>query len=86
MTEKLMEKEAVVQALYTASTQEAIDKAGENWSELYQSASEKDKEYLRSEMRKFSQWVLAKCEESHEEFKQVLAEFEAMKLAESQHQ
>lgn len=86
MTEKRMKKEAVVQALYDARTLEAIEKAGDDWSAFYQSASQEDKEYLGNEMKKFGQWVLAKCEESHEEFKQVMTEFEAMKLADSQQQ
>ncbi|MGV3600462.1 MAG: hypothetical protein ACO1N1_04605 [Dyadobacter fermentans] len=85
MTGKLMEKEAVVQALYNADTLEAIDKAGEDWADLYKSSSQEDKEYLGNEMKKFSRWVIAKCDESHEEFKQVMAEFDAMKQAESQH-
>lgn len=79
-----MEKEAVVQALYNATTLDAIEKAGDDWSACYQSASQEDKEYLGNEMQKFGQWVLAKCEESDEKFKQVMEEVEAMKLTENQ--
>lgn len=85
MTYTAMTKQQVMQALYDANTEEKLMKASDDWNTFYQTASQEDKEYLGNEMKKFGQWVLAKCEESHEEFKQVMTEFEAMKLADSQH-
>jgi hypothetical protein len=80
-----MTKEEVTQALYDANTEDTLLKANYNWTAFYQTASQEDKKYLGNEMRKYGQWVLAKCEQSHEEFKEVMAEVEAMKLETNQH-
>lgn len=81
-----MKKEQVIQALYDANTLDAIEKAGDDWSAFYQSASPEDKEYLANGMRQFADDVIEKSKQSSLEMQKVIAEFEAMKLAESQHQ
>ncbi|SEI68277.1 hypothetical protein SAMN05216327_103227 [Dyadobacter sp. SG02] len=80
-----MKKEQIIQALYEANTVDAIEKAGDEWSAFYQNASPEDKEYLANGIRKFSEYVLEKSKLSSLEMQAVLAEYEAMKLTESQH-
>ncbi|SDE31813.1 hypothetical protein SAMN04487996_104340 [Dyadobacter soli] len=79
-----MKKEQIIQALYDANTLEAIEKAGDDWSAFYQSASQEDKEYLANGMRQFADYVIEKSKQSTREMQEVLAEFEALKLVESQ--
>lgn len=81
-----MKKEQIIQALYDANTLDAIEKAGDDWSAFYQNASPEDKEYLANGMRQFADDVIEKSKQSSLEVQKVLADFEAMKLAESQHQ
>jgi len=81
-----MDKEKIITALYNAKTLASIQKAHDNWSMTYQAASERDKEYLLAEYHKYGEHVLEKSRLSSLEVKKVLAEFEAMKLAESEHQ
>ncbi len=80
-----MEKEQIIQALYHASTETSIQKAHDDWSVTYQAASASDKEYLLTEYQKYGEHVLEKSRLSSLEVQKVLAEFEAMKPAESQH-
>lgn len=81
-----MDKEQIIKALYSAKTLATIQKANDNWSVAYQAASESDKEYLMAEYHKYGEYVMEKSRLSSLEVQKVLAEFEAMKLAESQHQ
>ncbi|MGV3600464.1 MAG: hypothetical protein ACO1N1_04615 [Dyadobacter fermentans] len=80
-----MKKEEIIQALYDANTLEAVEKAGDDWSDFYQNATPEDREYLAAAMRKFASDVIEKSRQSSIDVQQILAEFEAMKLAESQH-
>ncbi|SDE31654.1 hypothetical protein SAMN04487996_104336 [Dyadobacter soli] len=82
---KATRKEDLIQAFYDAKTIPALTKANDEWLAFYNAASEEDKEHMGNAMVKYSEWLLAKSKESREEFKQLLAEIEAMKLAESQH-
>lgn len=81
-----MEREQVIQALYNAKTEAAIEKAGDDWTAFYQTASKEDQDYLAEAMLKFSEFVFEQSKQSSLEVQAVLAEFEAMKLEANQHQ
>lgn len=80
-----MEKEQIIKALYGANTEESIQIANDDWLVCYQASSEPDKQYLLEEYHKFGEHMKEQGEKLNHEMQEVLAEFEAMKLAESQH-
>ena len=82
---KATRKEELTQALYDAKTTPTLAKANEEWLSYYETASGEDKEYMGNAMKEYSEWLLAKAKESREEFQKFVAEYEAMKLADSQH-
>lgn len=79
MNRKEMGREQLIQALYDAKTEASIEKAGDDWLAFYKTASQEDKEYLGDAMRKFSEYVLEKSRQSHDEFKKIMTEYESMK-------
>jgi hypothetical protein len=83
---KAMKKEELTQALYDAKTIPALTKANEEWLAFYRAASDEDKESMGNAMVEYSQWLLAKSTESREEFRQFMAEIEAMNLEANQHE
>ena len=81
-----MKKESIIKALYDANTETSVQIAHDEWFTFYQEASEPDKEYLLAEYHKYGEYVMEKSRLSSLEVQKIVAEFEAMKLAESQHQ
>lgn len=81
-----MEKEQVIRALYDANTEASVKLAHDEWLASYQAASETDRKYLLDEYFKYGEHILSENRESNLEMKRVMAEFEAMQLAGSQHQ
>ncbi|SDE31726.1 hypothetical protein SAMN04487996_104338 [Dyadobacter soli] len=80
-----MKKEQIIKALYDANTEASIQAANDEWLACYQAASESDQQYLLEEYHKFGEHMKEEGEKLNREMQKVLAEFKAMKLAESQH-
>lgn len=81
-----MKKEQIIKALYDANTEASGQIAHDAWLTFYQAASESDKAYLLTEYHKYGEHLFEKSKLSRLEMKEVMAEVEAIKLAESQHQ
>ena len=86
MKEKIrQEKEQIIKALYEANTEASIQVANDDWLACYRASSESDQQYLLEEYHKFGEHMKKEGEKLDREMQKVLAEFEAIKLAESQH-
>ena len=79
-----MEKEQIIKTLYDANTEESVQEANDEWLACYQASSESDQQYLLEEYHRFGEHIKAQGEKLNREMQEVLAEFEAMKLADSQ--
>ncbi|OJV17504.1 MAG: hypothetical protein BGO21_13650 [Dyadobacter sp. 50-39] len=80
-----MKKEQIIKALYDADTEASIQEANDAWLACYQASPESDQRYLLEEYHRFGDHITKKGEESDLKMKEIMAEFEARKLAESQH-